>query len=95
MPNARACRLPLARSSPSRMDSPRRRRLVSTRIMDATHAAARAGPGVRGGWLYGPATDLLLGAGAGYLVSIPLLVLWGGAAGFDSWPSPSLRCSPS
>ena len=39
-----------------------------------------------GGWLYGPSTDLLLGAGLGYVASIPLLALVSGVSGLRDWP---------
>jgi len=42
----------------------------------------RAGPG----WLYGPSADLLLGAGLGYVVSIPLLVWFAAVSGLSDWP---------
>jgi tetratricopeptide (TPR) repeat protein len=52
----------------------------------STHSDVAVGSDARGSWLYGPAIDLLLGAGVGYLVSIPLLLLWSGAAGVHAWP---------
>jgi len=38
------------------------------------------------GWLHGAASDLLLGAGLGYLLSLPLLVAIGAALRLDRWP---------
>jgi hypothetical protein len=38
------------------------------------------------GWLHGGASDLLLGAGLGYLISLPLLVAIGAALRLDRWP---------
>ena len=52
----------------------------------SSHAAAAAGPDARGAWLYGPPVDLLLGAGVGYLVSVPLLLWLAGPAQLDGWP---------
>ncbi len=37
-------------------------------------------------WLYGAAPDLLLGAGLGYLLSVPLLLLVTPSLGFEAWP---------
>jgi tetratricopeptide (TPR) repeat protein len=51
----------------------------------STTPAATLGAGAGGGWLWGPRLDLLLGAGAGYVLSIPPLVLLG-LAGVSSWP---------
>jgi Tetratricopeptide repeat len=59
-------------------------------MASSAHAPSTTlGPGtgaVGGGWLYGPSTDLLLGAGLGYVVSIPLLALLSGFAGLRDWP---------
>jgi tetratricopeptide (TPR) repeat protein len=44
--------------------------MVSNAPTDSTSAS-----GARDGWLYGRGTDLLLGAGVGYLVSIPMLAV--------------------
>jgi hypothetical protein len=46
------------------------------------HVARR----VEGPWLYGPRSDLLLGAGAAYLLSIPLLVWLGSRFSLADWP---------
>ena len=51
----------------------------------STNAAPTVGTEARGGWLYGPSIDLLLGAGVGYLISIPLLFLLSSAAGLGTW----------
>ncbi len=50
--------------------------------VDVAHAAR---PGGR--WLYGPAPDLLLGAGVGYVASIPLLVAFSGVWEVAAWPA--------
>lgn len=52
----------------------------------ATKAAPTLGTKAQGGWLYGQSIDLLLGAGAGYVISIPLLFLLSSAAGLGTWP---------
>ena len=49
-----------------------------------SHAVTSAGAQAGGGWLYGRSTDLLLGAGAGYVISVPLLVRVG-LAGMNAW----------
>ena len=51
-----------------------------------THAAPTVAAGAGGGWLYAPSTDLLLGAGIGYVVSIPLLALASELWGVGEWP---------
>jgi hypothetical protein len=38
------------------------------------------------GWLYRPSVDLLLGAGLGYLLSLPILLFVSGALGVSDWP---------
>ncbi|HVQ27213.1 MAG TPA: hypothetical protein VMV01_18630, partial [Planctomycetota bacterium] len=48
----------------------------------SSHAARRAD----GPWLYGPRIDLLLGAGAAYLLSIPLLVWLGSRFSLADFP---------
>jgi tetratricopeptide (TPR) repeat protein len=52
-------------------------------------AVAAAGypisPG-RPGWLYGPATDLGIGAGAGYLLSVPILIAISQRFALAEWP---------
>jgi hypothetical protein len=50
------------------------------------HATQTVAVGASGGWLYGASTDLLLGAGVGYLVSIPLLALLSKVWGVGEWP---------
>jgi tetratricopeptide (TPR) repeat protein len=47
----------------------------------ASRALARGGV-----WLHGRSSDLLLGAGAGYLLSIPLLAWLGGRLALERWP---------
>jgi hypothetical protein len=51
-----------------------------------TSVSAKVGTKAHGKWLYGPSIDLLLGAGVGYLISIPLLLLLSSAAGVGTWP---------
>ncbi len=51
-------------------------------------AAPTAAAGAGGAWLYGPSIDLLLGAGVGYLVSIPLLAIFSELSGVAEWPLP-------
>ena len=46
-----------------------------------------AGSAGGGGWLFGRATDLLVGAGLGYVLSIPLLVWMTGTYGLNAWPT--------
>lgn len=48
----------------------------------SSHLAARSA----GAWLHGPRSDLLLGAGAGYLLSVPLLVWLGSRLALSDWP---------
>jgi tetratricopeptide (TPR) repeat protein len=52
-------------------------------------AAERALPpkAPTGEWLYGRWTDLLVGYGLGYLLSVPLLLAISGATGASGWPS--------
>jgi hypothetical protein len=50
------------------------------------HAAPTAAAGAGGIWLYRPSVDLLLGAGVGYLVSIPVLAIISGFSGVGQWP---------
>lgn len=52
----------------------------------SSQAVATAGPGARGGWLYGPAVDWWVGAGGLYLVSIPLLWMLTRTSGMGAWP---------
>jgi cytochrome c-type biogenesis protein CcmH/NrfG len=55
----------------------------------AAHDQIRGERGVSrpgGGWLYAPAVDLLIGAGVGYLLSVPLLAWLGAYGGMSSWP---------
>ena len=52
------------------------------RVSASGHVARR----VEGPWLYGPRSDLLLGAGAAYLLSIPLLVWLGSRFSLADWP---------
>ena len=47
----------------------------------SSHVARRESP-----WLHGPRADLLLGAGAGYLLSLPLLVWLGSRLALTDWP---------
>jgi hypothetical protein len=59
-----------------------------------TSARRHAGPRATGtpataGWLYGPATDLLLGAGGAYLLTLPLLLVAESAWGIGGWPAPA------
>ncbi len=49
-------------------------------------AAARERPGSGGAWLYGPTIDLLIGAGAGYLLSVPLFLWIGREWAVTGWP---------
>jgi hypothetical protein len=44
--------------------------------------ASRSSP-----WLHGPASDLLLGAGLAYIVSLPVLLLLGDGLGLEGWPT--------
>ena len=57
--------------------------------MAATTPASPTLPSAPSGdrWLYGPATDLLLGAGVGYAISIPLLALFSASSGSRAWPT--------
>lgn len=52
----------------------------------STHGAAVPGAKATAGWLYGPATDLLVGAGVGYVFSIPLLFVMSSVLDFGYWP---------
>jgi cytochrome c-type biogenesis protein CcmH/NrfG len=56
--------------------------------MSATSSQAAAGVGseARGGWLHGPVPDWLLGAGAGYLLSVPVLLVLGRVSDLRGWP---------
>src|SRR5262245_40293778 len=55
---------------------------------DVSVTALGTAPGAVGrGWLYGPTTDLLLGAGLGWVISIPVLSLLSGFAGIHDWPA--------
>ncbi len=51
----------------------------------AVSAAGAAPPGPRSNWLHGAPTDLLLGAGLAYLLTIPLLVYCAAAYGMSAW----------
>jgi hypothetical protein len=48
--------------------------------------AAAIRPGAAAGWLYGPAIDLLIGAGGIYLVMVPLLIGLDQRGLMTSWP---------
>jgi hypothetical protein len=54
--------------------------------MTSHEHVATVDTGGRGSWLYGRAPDLLIGAGLGYVLSIPLLVLLAGIGGIAAWP---------
>ena len=40
----------------------------------------------KGGWLFGPAVDLLIGCGLGYVLSVPVLAALGAITGATKWP---------
>jgi hypothetical protein len=50
------------------------------------HPVPMAAAGAGGGWLYGPSVDLLLGAGVGYVASIPLVALASATWGVREFP---------
>ena len=52
----------------------------------SVHTTATVGPGVGRVWFYGRTLDLLLGAGVGYLISIPVLVMASSLTGAAGWP---------
>jgi tetratricopeptide (TPR) repeat protein len=58
---------------------------------DTSMAGSSPGPitaSPDGGWLFGRATDLLFGAGLGYLLSLPLLMWLTLSFGMHNWPTP-------
>ncbi len=52
----------------------------------STHRARAESVPSGGGWLYGPAVDLFFGAGVGYLLSVPLLLILARESGLAAWP---------
>ena len=57
-------------------------------MVSHAHPAPTAAAGAGGAWLYRPSIDLLLGAGVGYLLSVPLLALVSELSGVGQWPLP-------
>jgi tetratricopeptide (TPR) repeat protein len=51
-------------------------------VVASSHLAPRGGAA----WLYGRSSDLLLGAGAGYLLTLPLLLWLGSRLALEDWP---------
>jgi hypothetical protein len=62
---------------------------ISPVLLDEHGAGGRRS--TRGGWLFGPATDLLFGYGAAYLLTVPVLLALGlGVSGWPRWLAFSL-----
>jgi tetratricopeptide (TPR) repeat protein len=52
----------------------------------ARRAEPAAAANAQGTWLFGRGVDLFIGAGVGYLLSIPPLIFIGAEMGMESWP---------
>jgi hypothetical protein len=57
-------------------------------MVSHVHTPPTAAAGTGGGWLYRPSVDLLLGAGVGYIVSVPLLAICSEVWGIGQWSLP-------
>jgi hypothetical protein len=57
-------------------------------MVSQVHTPPTAAAGTAGGWLYRPSVDLLLGAGVGYIVSVPLLAIGSEVWGVGQWSLP-------